>query len=130
VKPGRSWVRILIGSTKITVPSFQILTKRVLIGVAAALAIFYCVDYLSVRVRLIHPKPADPFESLTSTRILAIPEKDGKTELEVDVQNPQQTVICVHSLFPHFGHSPCWFAKPRINQPIPMTIFRVPFFNL
>ena len=119
-----------IGSTKITLISARILVKRLLIAVAVALALCYSVDYLSVRIRLIHPKPTDPFESLTSTRILAIPEKNGKTEFEVDTQNPEQTVICVHSLFPHFGHSPCWYVKPRINQPIPMTIFRVPFFNL
>jgi hypothetical protein len=69
---------------------------------------------------MMHPKPDDPFESIKSLRVLAIPEKNGKTEYEVDAQNPEQTVTCVHSLFPHSGFSPCWYVKPRINQPIPM----------
>lgn len=108
----------------------RIFIKRILIGVVVALTLLYFADYVSVRIRMIHPKPADPFESLTALRVLAIPEKNGKIEYEVDAQNPQQTVVCVHSLFPHFGHSPCWYVKPRINQSIPMTILRVSFVRL
>ena len=58
----------------------RILFKRILIGAVAALAVLYVGDYLSVRIRAVHPKPADPFESLNGLRILAIPEKNGKTE--------------------------------------------------
>ncbi len=109
-----------IGSTKIDVILPRILFKRIMLGVAAAFVALYISDSLSVRIRAIHPKPADPFESLKSLRVLAIPEKNGKTEYEVDALNPEQTVTCVHSLFPHFRYSPCWYVKPRINQPIPM----------
>ena len=84
------------------------------------LALLYGSDYLYLRVRMLHPKPASPFESLKALRVLAIPEKNGKTEYEVDTQNPEQTVTCVHALFPHSGYSPCWYVKPRINQPIAM----------
>jgi hypothetical protein len=96
------------------------LAKRGLIGVALALGLTYGSDYLYVRTRMFHPTPTVPFESLRTLRVLAIPEKNGKTEYEVDAQNPEQTVTCVHSLFPHSGYSPCWYVKPRINQPIPM----------
>jgi hypothetical protein len=96
------------------------LAKRILIGFVAIAAVTYAGDYLFVRVRMLHAKPADPFESLNSLRVLAIPEKNGKTEYEVDALNPQLTVTCVHSLFPHMGYSPCWYVKPRLNQPIPM----------
>src|SRR5712692_32871 len=109
-----------IVSTTIVLTSATILAKRVLIGLIVALGLLYGSDYLYVRVRMLHPKPADPFESMKSLRVLAIPEKNGKTEYEVDALNPEQTVTCVHSLFPHFGYSPCWYVKPRINQPIPM----------
>ncbi len=109
-----------IGSTKIDVISPRTLLKRISITAVAALALLYIADLLSVRIRALHSKPADPFESLKTLRVLAIPEKNGKTEYEVDSQNPEQTVICVHSLFPHSGYSPCWYVKPRINQPIPM----------
>jgi hypothetical protein len=91
-----------------------------LIAAFAALALVFCGDYLSLRVRMLHPRAADPFESLETLRVLAIPEKNGKTEYEVDARNPEQTVTCVHSLFPHSGYSPCWYVKPRIYQPIPM----------
>ena len=100
--------------------TYQVLLKRLLLSAAGCLAIVYVSDFLYLRVRMLHPKPADPFESLTTLRVLAIPEKNGKTEYEVDAQNPEQTITCVHSLFPHAGDSPCWYVKPRINQPIPM----------
>jgi len=96
------------------------LVKRFLIAALAALAVIFCGDYLFVRDRMLHPKPADPFESLKTLRLLAVPEKNGKTEYEIDAQNPELTVTCVHALFPHSGYSPCWYVKPRINRPIPM----------
>jgi hypothetical protein len=97
-----------------------LLAKRVLISVALVLGLIYGGDYLYVRARMFHPTPTVPFESLNTLRVLAIPEKNGKTEYEVDAQNPEQTVTCVHSLFPHQGYSPCWYVKPRVNRPIPM----------
>jgi hypothetical protein len=96
------------------------LAKRVLVRFGLVLGLLYGSDYLYIRVRMLHPKPADPFESLKALRVLAIPEKNGKTEYEIDARNPEQTVTCVHSIFPHYGYSPCWYVKPRINQPIPM----------
>jgi len=98
----------------------QILVKRILAAAVLASALLYGVDYGWFRVRLLHPKPNDPLESIRALRVLAIPEKSGKTSYEIDQVNPEQTVTCVHSLFPHGGYSPCWYMKPRINQPIPM----------
>jgi hypothetical protein len=100
--------------------SLQILAKRALLALVSLVVIIYSGDYLFLRIRMLHPKPADPFETITTLRILAIPEKNGKMAYETDPQNPQQTVTCVHSLFPHAGYSPCWYIKPRMNQPIPM----------
>ena len=110
----------VVSTGKDDVISPRILAKRILIGITAVAALTYVGDYIFLRVRMLHPKSADPFESLKGLRVLAIPEKNGKTEYEVDAQNPEQTVTCVHSLFPHSGYSPCWYVKPRINQPIPM----------
>jgi hypothetical protein len=98
----------------------RLIFKRLILSLVGCLAIVYAADFLYVRIRMLHPKPADPFESMQALRVLSIPEKNGKTEFEVDAVNPEQTVICVHSLFPHSGYSPCWYVKPRINQPIPM----------
>ncbi|HET8922134.1 MAG TPA: hypothetical protein VFN26_03965 [Candidatus Acidoferrum sp.] len=109
-----------IGSTKMSVIPLPILAKRALFVALLVLVAVYCSDCLWFRVRMIHPKPGDPLESLKSLRVLAIPEKGGKTSYEIDQQNPEQTVTCVHSLFPHAGYSPCWYVKPKLNQPIPM----------
>ncbi len=109
-----------IGCTNLVLTSAPILAKRVLLSVVLLVALLYGSDYLYVRIRMLHPTPTVPFEPLKTLRVLAIPEKNGKTEYEVDAQNPEQVVTCVHSLFPHSGYLPCWYVKPRINQPIPM----------
>ena len=96
------------------------LVKRTVVVLFAAVALTYAGDYLWFRVRLIHPKPVDPLESFTGPRILAIPEKGGRTSYEIDQQYPEQTVTCAHSLFPHGGFTPCWYVRPRVSQPIPM----------
>lgn len=98
----------------------QKLVKRIAIGVVAAVAVAYAADYVWFRMRLFHPKPADPLESWTVPRLLAIPEKGGKTSYEIDAQNPVRTITCVHSLFPQGGVSPCWYVRPRAEKPISM----------
>ncbi len=96
------------------------LVQRILIAMVAALALVYTADFLSVRVRMMHAKPGDPFETVTALRILAIGEKGNKTEYSVDPLQPQQTAECVHALFPHNGDPPCWYLKRKFAQPIPM----------
>jgi len=96
------------------------IVKRSLVVLLGLVTVVYAADYGYVRVRMIHPKPADPFESMTRNRLLAIPLKNGKLEYELDQVNPTDTLTCVHSLFPHYGDPPCWYLKPRINDPIPV----------
>lgn len=98
----------------------QRLIKLISTALIAALAISYAGDYLWFRVRMIHATATDPVESFKTLRVLAIPEKGGKTSYEIDQLNPEHTITCTHSLFPHMGSSPCWYVKPRLNQPIPM----------
>lgn len=100
--------------------------KYTLVFVVAAFAVVYAIDYTSVRIRMRHPKPDDPLETITALRLLAIGEKGNKTEYTVDAVQPQQTGVCVHALFPHLGSSPCWYLKKKFAQPIPMTIFLHP----
>ena len=100
--------------------------KYTVTSVIALGAIVFVMDYLSVRIRMRHPKPNDPFETVTALRILAIDEKGNKTEFTVDPLQPQQTGTCVHSWFPHLGNPPCWYLKRKFAQPIPMTIWFVP----
>jgi hypothetical protein len=109
-----------IGSTKISVIPPTNLVKRVLFVALISLAAAYCCDSLWFRLRMLHPKPGQPLETVKALRLLAIPEKGGKTSYEIDQQNPEQTITCAHSWFPHSGYSPCWYVKLRIDQPIPM----------
>jgi hypothetical protein len=68
----------------------------------------YVCDYLSVRYRIL--KNRDPFGVVKIQRYYAVRLKDGKTEF---VFQEPETQGCVHSLFPHFGYSPCWYVKRR-----------------
>jgi hypothetical protein len=104
-------------------PPARTIAKRILIALVAAIALVYACDFASVRVRMMHAKPSDPFETITALRILAIGEKGNKTEYDVDPVQPQQTAVCVHALFPHSGDLPCWYLKRKFAQPIPMAIF-------
>ena len=95
--------------------------KRTSAGLIIAFAAVYACDYAYLRIRMVHRTAADPFESLTRTRVLAIPQKSGKFDYQIDQAQPLETLTCVHSLFPHYGDQPCWYLKPRLNQPIPVS---------
>ena len=98
----------------------QQIAIRALAGLAAVSVCFYLVDYAFLRILMLHPTPSSPFESMTRTRILAIPQKNGKLDYQIDQLQPVETLNCVHTLFPHSGSPPCWYLKPRINRPIPV----------
>lgn len=99
------------------------IVKRILIAAVSAIALVYAGDFASVRVRMMHPKPGNLFETVTAPSILAIEQKGGKTQYTVDQVQPQRTAECVHAWFPHNGDPPCWYLKRKFAQPIPMVIF-------
>jgi hypothetical protein len=73
----------------------------------------YAGDYLSIRYRI--PKSRDPFATVTVQPYYAIHQKNGKTEY--DFSQPESEV-CVRSLFPHLGYSPCWYVKRHTEKRI------------
>ena len=79
---------------------------RVLGGVLLLSVSFYAADWLSLRYRVW--KHQDAFGSVSVTPEYVIHEKNGRTEYQF--AQPQDQV-CVHSLFPHFGYSPCWYVS-------------------
>jgi hypothetical protein len=95
---------------------------RALLSFAVLLTIFYIGDYMVVRARVGYPRLGPAFDSVQMARLYAIPLKNGKTEFELDAQQPQVTVPCVRALFPHLGYSPCWYLRRNSQQPIPMVI--------
>jgi hypothetical protein len=87
-----------------TRPSLRVWQWLVILTLLCA-GVYLC-DYLWVRYRI--AKNRNPFGVVNMRRYYAIPQKSGKTELVF--QEPEDQV-CVQSLFPHFGYSPCWYAK-------------------
>jgi hypothetical protein len=76
-----------------------------LVALCAAAALVYIADYGIARVRL---SRGSALSTIEVARLIAIPQKSGKTELEY---GGADTITCVHAIFPHFGYTPCWYAK-------------------
>ena len=89
--------------------------KRILVITAVSLTAFYVGDDLSVRLRIPHNR--DPFGTVTIKRFYAVKLKDRRTEFyKLDPETRQ----CVHSVFPHFGYSPCWYLSRKTEERIDM----------
>jgi hypothetical protein len=103
--------------------------NRIVYAIILLIAMAYGYDYASVRRRMNTQKPGDPFDVVTYPHILAIPQKGNKVEYALDAQSPMASESCVHSLFPHYGYTPCWYVLHRSKSPTQMTIvLRVPEF--
>jgi hypothetical protein len=89
------------------------LSIRLAGGVLLLAAVVYGGDWLLLRYR--NWKRGDAFGTVTVTPVYVIQEKNGKTEYQYD---PPQDQTCVHSWFPHFGYSPCWYLSRHQEQHI------------
>ena len=98
----------------------QLLLKRLLLLLLFLLVASYICDYVSVRYRISERKQGDPFDVVTYPRLLAIPQKGNRVEYTLDATSPTETDPCVHSLFPHFGYTPCWYIERKAHTPIAM----------
>jgi hypothetical protein len=96
--------------------------NRIVYSLLLLLALSYGFDYASVRRRMSAQKPGDPFDVVTYPHLLAIPQKGNKVEYALDAESPMVSDPCVHSVFPHFGYTPCWIVRRRAQNPTPMTI--------
>jgi hypothetical protein len=74
-------------------------------ALAAAGALAYLADYLSLRLAIPH---RDQFDSVDVRHFYAVKLKNRQTSYMFD--DPQSTE-CVNALFPHFGDNPCWYTK-------------------
>jgi len=83
--------------------------RTVVVAVLAFCALLYAGDYTVVRFR------RNPTGTVQVQPYYSVPLKDGKTEfMFLDPQNE----VCVHSLFPHLGHRPCWYISRHRNKEI------------
>lgn len=98
------------------------LLQRTAIALVATVVVLFVADYLLLRAKLMWPKLGRGTGTVTLERIYAIPQKNGRVEYELDANQPEVTLPCVHSLFPHMGNSPCWYLQQNSTKPIPVTI--------
>ena len=84
---------------------------RVVSAIAAIAVLLYAGDYCSLRFRIPGGRPQ--FGQVTVNPLYAIHVKNGKIQYE---PGQQETDTCVHSLFPHFGNSPCWYLSRHTDK--------------
>ena len=66
--------------------------------------IVYAVDEVTLRYRMAHGS-----DTLETVRIYdATRLKSGRYEIYRD---QPQTELCVHAIFPHLDHRPCWYVR-------------------
>lgn len=82
------------------------IAKRGVLAVLLLLVLVYACDYGVLRFRMSRNNGAGALGTVTSYYGTAL--KDGKLEIFTD---QPQTETCVHSLFPHSGMRPCWYAS-------------------
>jgi hypothetical protein len=80
--------------------------QRVVIGVIVAAGLVYGGDYFWAWHRMAADSKAE-LGSVQVQRETDIPRKDGRVEFDFDAP---ETETCIHSMFPHFGYVPCWYA--------------------
>ena len=96
--------------------------NRLIYALVMLLALTYGYDYASVRRRMSAQRAGDPFDVVTYPHLLAIPQKGNKVDYELDAQTPMESESCVHSLFPHYGYTPCWYVLRKSKNPTQMMI--------
>lgn len=89
------------------------LLSRSFVILAIALLLIYLVDHFSLVYRI--PRGREQFGSVEVQKLLAVPQKDRKTEY---IAVPPEEERCVHSLMPQLGLEPCWYLSRHANQQV------------
>jgi hypothetical protein len=77
------------------------------------LAMVYAGDYSVVRYRVPYGRP--PFGQVTIQPLYVIHQKNGKIDYEM---GDPEIDVCVRSIFPHMGYSPCWYLSRHTDRHI------------
>jgi hypothetical protein len=89
------------------------IAKRSGIAAVALFVVTYACDYALLRYKMNTNGGAAALGTVTSYYGTAL--KNGKMEIFTD---QPQVESCVHSLFPHVGLRPCWYARRNTLRPI------------
>jgi hypothetical protein len=87
--------------------------QRWILIAGASILFLYLADYASLVYRI--PNGREQYGSVQVQKLLAVPQKDRKTEFIADPPEAQQ---CVHSLFPQLGLEPCWYLARHAQQQV------------
>jgi hypothetical protein len=87
--------------------------QRWLLIAGTLLLLLYLGDYASIAYKI--PNGREQFGTVQVQKLLAVPQKDRKTEFIADPPEAQQ---CVHSLFPQLGLEPCWYLTRHAMQQV------------
>jgi hypothetical protein len=101
-------------------PTFAFFSWRTLRLALTLFLAIYLIDALWFQLRTSFPRIGKASGSIHRTRLLAIADKGGKTEFQVDEIHPEEDVPCANALFPHASQNPCWYVVRHAKDPIPM----------
>ncbi len=93
------------------------LPKRILLITLSCIVLFFAADTVLYWVR---SSAGTGVGKVHRTRMLAIPQKNGKVEFQIDSAQPEEDVPCVHTLLPHRGMNPCWYVTRHAHDPVVM----------
>jgi hypothetical protein len=87
--------------------------SRVLLVAGSLLLLLYLGDHVSIVYRI--PGGREQFGSVEVQKLLAVPQKNHKTEY---ISDPPEAQQCANSLFPQLGLLPCWYLSRHANQQV------------
>jgi len=87
------------------------IVKKIALGLVLLVALAFAGDYVSIHLPI--PSGRTKFGTLTVKPFYAVPLKDGKTEY---MYEDPETETCSHSLFPQYGHTPCWWESGKPDK--------------
>lgn len=86
---------------------------RTAIVLIAALALMHAADFVVLKIRI--ATNHNPYGTVTVRSYYSIAKKNSKVEYDY-IGTEDET--CTHSLFPHGGYNPCWYASSHTERNI------------
>jgi hypothetical protein len=80
--------------------------QRVVVGMIVASGLLYLGDYLWAKHLMSGPNHTG-LGTVMVHHEWDVPRKDGRVEFDMEAAEAE---TCIHSMFPHFGYTPCWYA--------------------
>jgi hypothetical protein len=80
--------------------------KRAALALLLVPVLVYLCDFILIRFKVEFQGRAATLGSVQYLQ--AVQLKNGKTEV---YYGDPQTEVCAHSVFPQYGHRPCWYAS-------------------